>query len=255
MARPLAVQRHHDILARIAQARAVSVEELAGLHGVSHETIRRDLKRLALQGRVELVHGGALIRETAEPPHAERARANAEGKAVIAALALARIADGMVVLLDSGTTTQALAAALAASGRKGLTVCTSALAHAQILVRAGHRVTLLGGEVDRDDEATLGVDVVAALARWRIDCAFVGVGGLSPDGVVTDFSRAAAEQRRAMLDAAGQGFLLADHHKFGRAGPVVVPLGVPAPVLIVDRMPPAIMLAALARRGLAPIAP
>ncbi|SEG74795.1 DeoR/GlpR family DNA-binding transcription regulator [Bosea lathyri] len=223
MPRPIAVQRHRDIMSLIEGTRAVSVEALAQRFDVSHETIRRDLKVLAGQGRVEIVHGGALIPDAVEPPYSERQRANAAGKARIATLGAGLIADGMVVLLDSGTTTHALAGAIAASGRKGLTICTTSLANAQVLVRAGHRVTLFGGTVDRDDEATTGIDVIEALARYSVDCAFVGVGGIGLDGVITDFTRVAALQRGAMLAAARQGYVVADHGKLGRVCPAIIP--------------------------------
>jgi len=223
MPRAIAVQRHRDIMSLIAATRAVSVEALAQRFAVSHETIRRDLKVLAGQGRVEIVHGGALIPDAVEPPYSERQRANAAGKARIAALGAGLISDGMVVLLDSGTTTFALAGAIAASRRKGLTICTISLASAQLLVRAGHRVTLLGGTVDREDEATTGIDVIEALARYQFDCAFVGVGGIGRDGVISDFTRVAALQRGAMMAAARQAYVVADHGKLGRVGPAIIP--------------------------------
>ena len=47
MVRPLAVRRHNEIVQRLRAAGSVSVGELANMFGVSHETIRRDLKLLA----------------------------------------------------------------------------------------------------------------------------------------------------------------------------------------------------------------
>ena len=59
MVRPLAVRRHNEIVQRLRAAGSVSVGELANIFGVSHETIRRDLKLLADHGHLDVVHGGA----------------------------------------------------------------------------------------------------------------------------------------------------------------------------------------------------
>ena len=248
MARPIAARRHDEILKRIARTGTVSVEELATAFGVSRETIRRDLKALADRGRVDVVHGGAARRQAVEAAFDQRSQENAEGKAAIGRAAAALVEDGMVVLLDSGTTALEVARALA--DKRNLTVCTNALANAQLLCRAaGARVHMLGGEIDATEEATVGVDVIAALDRFRIDVAFVGVGGLSHGGDVTDYTLAAAEQRSRMILAASRAYILVDHTKFGRLTPIRIAEAERATALIVDRDPPAMMAESLERRG------
>lgn len=249
MPRPIAARRLQDILERVETARSASVEELADRFGVSRETIRRDLKALAAQGRLDVVHGGALKRKVGEPPFAERAKENAAGKSAIGRAAAAMVEDGMVVLLDSGATTHEIAAALAVRPPKDVTMLVTSLVDALTLARAGLKVTMLGGDVDPDDEATVGLDVIAALPRYRIDLAFVGVGGLTAEGDVTVFSRVAAETRAVMLDAARQGFFVADREKFGRAGPARIAPKRAAAGVIVDAAPPARMKAAFGAQG------
>src|SRR5258707_10806954 len=102
---------------------SVSVGELANTFGVSHETIRRDLKLLADQGHLDVVHGGAARRGMREPTIAQREGENAEGKAMIARAAAALVQDAASVLIDSGTTTEALVYELL--GKPGLTVFTN----------------------------------------------------------------------------------------------------------------------------------
>ncbi|WP_103120822.1 DeoR/GlpR family DNA-binding transcription regulator [Methylopila sp. Yamaguchi] len=246
MPRPIAAKRLYDILERVDAERSVSVEALAESFGVSRETIRRDLKTLAAQGRLDVVHGGALKRGVGEPPYAERVRENAAGKTAIGRAAAALVEPGMVVLLDSGATTHAVAVALAASPPKDVSVCATSLVDALLLSRAGLKVTVLGGEVDPDDGATVGVDVIAALARHRVDLVFVGVGGITMEGDVTVFSRLAAETRSVMIDVARQSYLIADHGKFGRAGPARITWTRAPSGVIVDTPPPRQMKASLA---------
>ncbi len=96
MVRPLAVRRHNEIVQRLRAAGSVSVSELADTFGVSHETIRRDLKLLADHGHLEVVHGGAVRRGMMEPSIAQRGEANAAGKAAIARAAARLIPEAAV---------------------------------------------------------------------------------------------------------------------------------------------------------------
>src|SRR5436853_7438540 len=125
MVRPLAVRRHHRFVQRLRAAGSVSVGELAGIFGVSHETIRRDLKMLADHGHLDVVHGGAARRGMMEPSIEQRGEENAEGKSAIAREAARMVQDAGSVLIDSGTTTAALTYELV--GRPGLTICTNSL--------------------------------------------------------------------------------------------------------------------------------
>lgn len=246
--RPLAPRRHDEILRRLASEGAVGVSELAEFFGVSRETIRRDLKQLADRGRLDIVHGGAARREAFEPALDERSSENAEGKAAIGRAAAALVEDGMVVLFDSGTTTLAVAQAL--TGKQNLTVCTGSLAIAQLMCRVpGTRVHLLGGELDPNEEATVGIDTLEAISRFRVDIAFVGGGGLSPDGEVTDYTRAGAEQRARMVGAAARAYFVIDHSKFGLLTPLRIPHFEAAAGVIVDTPPPPAIASALARKG------
>jgi DeoR/GlpR family transcriptional regulator of sugar metabolism len=160
------------------------------------------------------------------------------------------------VLLDSGTTTYAIALALSRSGPQRLSVHTTSLLAAQVLCRVPRtRVRLIGGEVDPNDEATTGPGAREAISGLGVDIAFVGVGGLDPEGRVTDYTRAAAELRGAMLRSAQHGYFVVDHRKFGRSllGPIDGDAG--AAGVLVDRRPPETLRQKLGDRGLRVIAP
>lgn len=217
--RRLAVSRHEAILRDLETHGAVRVAELAEAFDVSRETIRRDLKALAEQGRVNVVHGGAARRQQTEPALGERLVENAAGKAAIGRLAASLVVDGSVVLLDSGSTTYAVAEALAV--KQGLTICTNSLPIALFCCRApGFRVHLFGGDIDPTDEAAVGMDVIKALGRFRIDIGFIGMGGMTPDGDLTDYNRMNVEQRQAMIAASASSWVVLDHQKLERLTPV-----------------------------------
>jgi DeoR family glycerol-3-phosphate regulon repressor len=247
MVRPLAVRRHNEIVQRLRAAGSVSVGELAAIFGVSHETIRRDLKLLADQGHLDVVHGGAARRGMMEPSIAQRGGENAEGKAAIARAAARLVRDASAVLIDSGTTTAALTYELV--GRPGLTVFTNSLNHAITLCRvAGNRIVMLGGEIDSNDEATFGTGTATGIDSVRADIAFIGVGGFAEDGGMTDYSIVAAETRGRMIQA-GRAYLLADQTKFSRRTPFRVPNMDKCAGVIVDRAPDRHLAAAWAGLG------
>lgn len=242
MVRPLAIRRHNEIVQRLRAAGSVSVGELADIFGVSHETIRRDLKLLADHGHLDVVHGGAARRGMMEPSIAQRGGENAEGKAAIAREAARMVSDGASVLIDSGTTTAALAYELV--GRPGLTIFTNSLNHALTLCRvSGNRIVMLGGEIDSNDEAAFGTGTSTGIDAVRVDIAFIGVGGFAEDGGMTDYSITAAETRGKMI-LAGRAYLLADETKFARRTPFRVPNMNNCAGVIVDKMPDKALAAA-----------
>jgi DeoR/GlpR family transcriptional regulator of sugar metabolism len=247
MVRPLAVRRHNEIVQRLRAVGSVSVGELADVFGVSHETIRRDLKLLADQGHLDVVHGGAARRGMMEPSIAERGGENSEGKAAIARAAARLVPDAAAVLIDSGTTTAALTYELV--GRPGLTVFTNSLNHAITLCRvAGNRVYMLGGEIDKNDEAAFGTGTATGIDFVRADIAFIGCGGFAEDGGMTDYSVVAAETRGRMIQA-GRAYLLADQTKFDRRTAFRVPHMDKCAGVIVDRAPDKPLASAWASLG------
>jgi DeoR/GlpR family transcriptional regulator of sugar metabolism len=212
---------------------AVSVAELADAFGVSHETIRRDLKVLADQGHLDVVHGGASRRGMMEPALAQRTTENIEGKTAIARKAVTLVPESGSVLLDSGSTTAAIALELAR--RYGLTICTNSLSHAALLCRVpGNHVYVLGGQVDSNDEATFGIGALSSIDSVRVDVAFIGAGGFAEDGILTDYTLVAAELRGRMI-LTGRTYVVADYEKFTRRTPFRVPHFQKAAGIITDR--------------------
>lgn len=220
MNRPLAADRLDEIRRRLGSHGSVTVAELAATLNVSRETIRRDLKRLAVFGDAEVVHGGATRRRLAEPALAQRTADHAEAKALIARKAAELVFEGATVLIDSGSTTLALARELARLPR--FTAATNSLGVATVLTRSGHNVHLLGGELDANDEATMSVETIAALEGLHFDLAFIGAGGLSGTAGLTDYSRTAAIFRSRMISSVSEAYLLADASKFDRETPFPV---------------------------------
>lgn len=214
----LGVERGRALRQLLVQAGSLRVSVEAQRFGVSEETIRRDIKRLAADGVAVPVFGGAVLGDAGEtstaeiPPVSERREAAA--KAAIARVARALIRPGDVVILDAGTTTLALARALV--GLKGLTVVTNSLAVAGVCADLAEATTyVLGGRLVPGSLGMIGPQAEGELAGMNADWAFLGAAAVEVDGAFTSADPYEAAVKRAMIRAARRTAVLADATKFG----------------------------------------
>jgi DeoR family transcriptional regulator, glycerol-3-phosphate regulon repressor len=242
-------KRQQLILDRLARDGAAGIAAMATVLGVSRETIRRDVNALSDRQLLKKTHGGALASQAAEPSLTTRMEVNAAGKRRIGLAAAKMVPDGASLIIDCGSTTQALARALLQHRR--LTVYTNDLHVCRLLSRRnGNVVNLLGGQLLEHEDATAGWETVAQVAQYHVDLAFVGVSGIGDDGTLTDYERAGAELRSRMLIAAKLPVLLADRTKFGQVKPVTVANFDKVRRLITDVAPAAPIRRRLAARGI-----
>jgi len=212
-------ERQQAIAALVADRGRVSVAAVAEQFGVTTETVRRDLAVLERLGALRRVHGGAVptgALSLVEPGLAERHRTGGEAKRAIAAAALDLLpgADGSIVL-DGGTTTAALAELLP-SDRRLLAVTSSVPIAARLSVSPGVSLHVLGGRVRGVTQCAVGETTVRALADLRVDVAFLGTNGISPEHGFTTPDEAEASVKRAMVRAGQRVVVLADSSKLGR---------------------------------------
>ena len=180
-------------------------------------TIRRDLTKLADEGQVIRTHGGAGPgnQVSFEFQFLRRSQEQAPAKQLIGATAAALVNDGQSVLLDSGSTTLAIARQLL--NRQRLTVITTSLPIASVLQR-GPRVEtlLLGGYVRRESPDLEGPLTEANLDYLRADVAFIGADGIDAGGNVYNASLSLARMLAKMVTSAERIYVVADHTKLGR---------------------------------------
>lgn len=234
----------------------VAVAELAAQFSVAPETIRRDLDILERQGRIQRVHGGAIppARSTGREAAVDDRRATRiEAKTAIARAALAFLppAHGSV-LLDGGSTTGQLAAAMSAAAQEGaldpVTVVTNFPAAGVELSRAeAVDILLLGGRLRRVTETVVGAQTIAALSSISADVAFLGTNGVSAVlGLTTPDAEEAAAKR--LIAARSQRVIaLADSSKFGAEHLCTFAPLEEIDVLITDAAPPPSLADALNR--------
>lgn len=197
--------------------RRIEVSALSESFGVSPETIRRDLSMLERQGILRRTHGGAVPVEQVrfESEVAERLSRMSEEKARIAESAMRFVPSRGTILLDSGTTTGALARLL--PGGRELTVVTNCLPIASLLV-AHPSVTVLisGGRVRARTLAAVDDFAMDFLENFSPDVAFVAANGVTTGQGLTTPNPAEAAVKRAMVRNGQRVILVADHSKVGQ---------------------------------------
>ncbi|MEX2671643.1 MAG: DeoR/GlpR family DNA-binding transcription regulator [Phycisphaeraceae bacterium] len=209
--------RRSRILELLESSGEQSVEQLADTFSVSGMTIRRDLQDLASAGRVIRTHGGAApaARISFEFRFLERAQQHAAEKEAIAEVAVSLVQPGQSVILDSGTTTLAIARRLKTLGR--LTVITSSLPIASELFQAeGIDTILLGGQLRHDAPDLIGPLALQNLETLRAHVAFIGADAVDMQGRLYNASSELGGMLARMAQASGRAYCVADHTKIGK---------------------------------------
>jgi len=208
-------QRQAVVLDLVREHKKISVERLSALTTASRETIRRDLTVLANQGLLKKYHGGAMSAdEPIEHDFRRRKMLQAEEKQGIARLAAALFKTGDSILIDTGSTTIALAQELAR--KQHLTIISNSLAITQVIGRGepSNRVFLIGGEYLADASESVGGLAIAQIQQFNVSDAVITVGAINESGVM-DFSLQEADIAKAMLAQAKRLTVVADSTKFG----------------------------------------
>ncbi|HMQ41106.1 MAG TPA: DeoR/GlpR family DNA-binding transcription regulator [Paracoccus sp. (in: a-proteobacteria)] len=211
--------RQSEILELARAEGRVGVDALAQRFDVTLQTIRRDLGELAEAGLVERVHGGAVPRMgMVNLGYEARRRLNADAKAAIGAACAAMIPDNSSLILNLGTTTEAVAQALI--HHANITVITNNMNVANILAaNPGCEIMVAGGALRRSDGGLVGDLATQFIEQFKVDYAIIGSSALDLDGDLLDYDLAEVRVSRAILRQARRSFLVSDHSKFRRSAP------------------------------------
>ena len=218
--------------------------------GVTLQTVRRDVQRLSEHGALARFHGGVRLPQstTENLGHNQRAMLHAEGKASIARAVAGQVPDGCSLILNIGTTTEAIAAALLQ--HRGLRVITNNLNVATILSRnASCEVIVAGGVVRPRDLGVVGEAAVDFIAQFKVDIALIGISGIEADGTLRDFDYREVKVAQTIVRHAREVWLAADASKFNRQAMVEAATLSQIHRLFTDQPPPEPFPALLADAG------
>lgn len=213
----LAEPRRMKILEWLQEEGSARVRDLSAAFGVSEATVRQDLERLELDGHVTREHGGAFLKsvpaqvQSMSLQHME----NIDSKRRIGRMAAGMVRDYDSIIIDSGSTTTALADNLVA--RQGLNVVTNALNIALLLgSNPTNTVHMPAGQFKAPTLSLSGEKSGEFFEGIFVETLFLATAGISFDAGLTYPALGDIYVKKAMIKAASHVVLLADSTKIGR---------------------------------------
>lgn len=204
----------------VNEAGYVQVTDLVEEFSVSPATIRRDLQELEEEGLLIRKRGGAVRRQqgvTMEMPYAMKQVQNKENKQKIAQRAVEMVEDGFSIILDSGSTTFALAEELVTKSR--LSVVTNDLQISNKLAANPDINLICTGGLARSNVFSLQGSIAEnTLKNIRVEITFLGADAVHPDGGIFNVNIDEVPIKQAMINSAPKVVLLVDSSKFDLCG-------------------------------------
>jgi len=240
---PALLPRQQALIDLVKRDGFITVDELASVLNVTHQTIRRDVNLLASLNLLRRHHGGASLPTSGENiAYTARQQMFHEEKRRIAALAANHIPDNASLFVNLGTTTEEVARAL--HKHQGLRVVTNNLNVATMMSDYKDcEVMITGGSVRPWDKGIVGELTVDFVQQFKVDFAVIGVSCIEEDGTLRDFDMREVRVSSAIIANARSVFLVADHSKFGRDALVRLADMAQIDALFTDAPPPASMSA------------
>jgi DeoR family transcriptional regulator of aga operon len=210
-------ERRQYIIGLAQKNGRVLVEEVSESLGISRITIRKDLDYLQNRGVLQRTHGGAVLPGNgalSDPSLQEKEGRHSQEKLRIAAAAANLVQEGQCVLLDSGTTTTAIARALKRLSR--LTIITNAVNIAGELSGTDFEVLLTGGSLRKNSFSLVGPLAEDMLHDMHADILFLGVDGFDLEVGLTTPNLMESRVNRAMVKSSSMVVAVCDSTKFNR---------------------------------------
>lgn len=216
----------------------VHLKELEKLFpDVSSMTLRRDLNYLEEKGYILRIRGGAKsinrVPGAQEDVFSQRAMEFTEEKMKIASKALSFVERGRSIFIDSGTTTMCLAKIIPDDNYSILT--SGPNIGLEILKNHKPSVSLIGGQLSRNNLSTSGMISLELIRKINIDIAFMATSGFSLESGFTIGDLNESNLKKAVIKKARKNILLMDVSKLDKNLPFTFAVLKDIDILITDR--------------------
>jgi DeoR family fructose operon transcriptional repressor len=207
-------KRKQKILLELERQGEVDIKKLAAGMEISEITARRDLNQLAADGLLYRTHGGGVKNEVAGKPHtfANKTTQNAAVKDAICRVAAAQIQEGDIIFMDCGSTVFRLCQFIK---NKRIKVITNSLPVIYELQDSAISLNVIGGELDTERQAVHGSTANEHIAKYRATKAFLGVDGISINGLFANSEKEAGITTAFATNSAFT-YMLCDAAKIGK---------------------------------------
>jgi DeoR family glycerol-3-phosphate regulon repressor len=231
--------RHTQLIAEVRAQGPQTIEALAERFGVTLQTVRRDVQRLAEAGLLSRFHGGVRLPSstTQNIAYRQRQAMASEAKSDIARAIAQRVPNGCSLILNIGTTIEAVAHEL--RNHRGLRVITNNLHIAALLSSNPEcEVIVAGGLVRASDQGIVGEATVDFMRQFKVDIGLIGISGIEADGTLRDFDYREVKVARTIIEQSREVWLAADQSKFNRPAMVELARLEEIDVVFTDAPPP-----------------
>lgn len=244
-------QVRHQRLLEIVQAHGyTSIELLAEELGCSQPTIRRDIKKLCEDNRLQRFHGGVSHLDTP-------VRLGYETKSALMSSAKQHIGKEVLkyvnqfdsIFLDTGTTCDQVAVQLKHLSNKQIITHNLSAALSLAKQENHHFISVTGGTIRGADGSLTGAKTVSDVCSYHADCAVISASGLDNKGNVLDFDVEKVEVKKAMMSASSFCILLLDSSKFAKRGAARIASISQFDVCITDQRPSEAYLSVFSSSG------
>lgn len=217
----LTIERRQEILEMLNKKGSVKVSDLVEQYQVGKETIRRDLKALSDQWNVEVVYGGAHLKNLAtgtpikEETIVQKRETNSDLKNEIAKRAAELIEPGDVIALNSGSTVECILNYIADKTPLSiLTVNVNIAAKAAMI--PGVDVYIPAGKIRGKSGMIISSDAEDYIKRFAVQKCFFGVSAISTGSQITHTCIEEVPNNRSLMSISEKIYVLADHTKFDK---------------------------------------
>ncbi len=211
-----AEERQQKIAELISSKGRATVPELADVFEISDITIRRDLLELEKKGLLLRTHGGAIknLKTSQELFFEEQLTLNVDEKRNIAKFATSLLDEGDSIILESSTTNFYFSEYL--PDIRNLKIFTNSPSIVSNIRNSDKDIEVIctGGYLKKDTNCLVGYDTVDYFSRINADKAFISIGALSEDGIMTIASREEMEVKKSIMRSASKVIVLSDSSKF-----------------------------------------
>lgn len=233
-----AIERRSAILEQLSSEGKVVVSELAVRFGVTEETVRRDIDKLAREGLATKTYGGAVsnVSPSSDLPYNVRKRFNVDLKQNIAEKVAAMINDGDRIMLDASTT--AIYVTRKIKSKKNITVITNSV---EILLeladKSGWTILSTGGTLKEGAFSMVGISAEKMVRGYHVDLAVCSAKGIDEKMGITDSNEKDSEMKQAIFSSADKKVLAIDSTKFDKISFVKVCDVRDVDIIVTDKAP------------------
>ena len=206
-------KRQQRILQLLQENQEMTVEDLSKELEVSEITIRRDLQQFEDQGVIERFYGGArFLAGKIKQENVEQIQYNSMKKN-IARRAAGLVRDHNMVFINSGSTAFLLLNFLADAN---VTILTNNGRSIFKKTSTKASVVISGGEIFEQKKSLVGDFAINSFSKARADICFLGVGGISKNGISTYALPETAVNRVILERTTGHRIIVTEGFKVGR---------------------------------------